>query len=104
MKELEDRILKDGVVLGGEVLKVGNFLNHQIDPKLMQSIGNEFADYFSDKGITRIVTIESSGIAPAVFAGLALGVPVVFARKQKRRMNFILQRCIPLLKMRRVRL
>ncbi|SIO21531.1 xanthine phosphoribosyltransferase [Carnobacterium alterfunditum] len=83
MKELEDRILKDGVVLGGEVLKVDNFLNHQIDPKLMQSIGNEFADYFSDKGITRIVTIESSGIAPAVFAGLALGVPVVFARKQK---------------------
>lgn len=83
MKELEERILKDGVVLGGEVLKVDNFLNHQIDPKLMQAIGNEFADYFSDKGITRIVTIESSGIAPAVFAGLALGVPVVFARKQK---------------------
>lgn len=83
MKELEERILKDGNVLGGEVLKVDNFLNHQIDPKLMQSIGNEFAEHFADKGITRIVTIESSGIAPAVFAGLALGVPVVFARKQK---------------------
>lgn len=83
MKELEERILRDGNVLGGEVLKVDNFLNHQIDPKLMQSIGNEFANYFSDKGITKIVTIESSGIAPAVFAGLALGVPVVFARKQK---------------------
>ncbi|MGY0401736.1 xanthine phosphoribosyltransferase [Carnobacterium jeotgali] len=83
MKELEERILKDGNVLGGEVLKVDNFLNHQIDPKLMQSIGNEFAKHYADKGITRIVTIESSGIAPAVFAGLALGVPVVFARKQK---------------------
>ena len=83
MKELEERILKDGNVLGGEVLKVDNFLNHQIDPKLMQSIGNEFATHFANKGITRIVTIESSGIAPAVFAGLALGVPVVFARKQK---------------------
>ena len=83
MKELEERILKDGNVLGGEVLKVDNFLNHQIDPKLMQSIGNEFAKHYADKGITRIVTIESSGIAPAVFAGLALDVPVVFARKQK---------------------
>ncbi len=83
MKELEERILKDGNVLGGEVLKVDNFLNHQIDPKLMQSIGNEFAKHYAGKGITRIVTIESSGIAPAVFAGLALGVPVVFARKQK---------------------
>ncbi|EDP69314.1 xanthine phosphoribosyltransferase [Carnobacterium sp. AT7] len=83
MKELEERILKDGNVLEGEVLKVDNFLNHQIDPKLMQSIGNEFAKHYADKGITRIVTIESSGIAPAVFAGLALDVPVVFARKQK---------------------
>lgn len=83
MKELEERIIRDGNVLGGEVLKVDNFLNHQIDPKLMQSIGNEFAKHYANKGITRIVTIESSGIAPAVFAGLALGVPVVFARKQK---------------------
>lgn len=83
MKELEERILKDGNVLGGEVLKVDNFLNHQIDPKLMQSMGMEFAKHYADQGITRIVTIESSGIAPAVFAGLALGVPVVFARKQK---------------------
>lgn len=83
MKELKERILRDGNVLGGEVLKVDNFLNHQIDPKLMQSIGNEFAKHYANKGITRIVTIESSGIAPAVFAGLALGVPVVFARKKK---------------------
>ena len=73
MKELEERILRDGNVLGGEVLKVDNFLNHQIDPKLMQSIGNEFAKHYANKGITRIVTIESSGIAPAVFAGLEIG-------------------------------
>ncbi|MCH2806916.1 xanthine phosphoribosyltransferase, partial [Listeria monocytogenes] len=59
------------------------FLNHQIDPGLMPAMGNEFAKRFQDFGSTKIVTIESSGIAPAVFAGLALSVPVVFARKKK---------------------
>lgn len=83
MKLLEERILKDGVVLGTDVLKVDNFLNHQIDPVLMEAMGNEFAAYFADKEITKILTVETSGIAPAVFAGLALGVPVVFARKHK---------------------
>ncbi|MEK4152518.1 xanthine phosphoribosyltransferase [Carnobacterium sp. FSL E2-0243] len=83
MKLLEERILKDGVVLGDNVLKVDNFLNHQIDPILMQEIGNEFAELFKGRGINKIITIESSGIAPAVFAGLAMGVPVVFARKHK---------------------
>ncbi|WP_157454906.1 xanthine phosphoribosyltransferase [Carnobacterium maltaromaticum] len=83
MKLLEERILKDGVVLGDNVLKVDNFLNHQIDPILMQAIGNEFAELFKGRGINKIITIESSGIAPAVFAGLAMGVPVVFARKHK---------------------
>lgn len=83
MKRLEERILKDGVVLGDNVLKVDNFLNHQIDPVLMQAIGNEFAELFKGRGINKIITIESSGIAPAVFAGLAMGVPVVFARKHK---------------------
>lgn len=83
MKLLEERILKDGVVLGDNVLKVDNFLNHQIDPVLMQAIGNEFAELFKGRGINKIITIESSGIAPAVFAGLAMGVPVVFARKHK---------------------
>jgi xanthine phosphoribosyltransferase len=83
MKLLEERILKDGVVLGEDVLKVDNFLNHQIDPVLMQALGNEFARYFADKGITKILTVETSGIAPAVFAGLTLGIPVVFARKHK---------------------
>lgn len=58
-------------------------MNHQIDPLLMQKIGDEFAARFANDGITKIVTIESSGIAPAVMTGLKLGVPVVFARKHK---------------------
>ncbi|AIS60290.1 xanthine phosphoribosyltransferase [Listeria ivanovii] len=83
MKLLEEFIKEKGTVLPGNVLKVDAFLNHQIDPGLMQEIGNEFAERFKGLGITKIVTIESSGIAPAVFAGLALSVPVVFARKKK---------------------
>ncbi|WP_042355823.1 xanthine phosphoribosyltransferase [Bacillus rubiinfantis] len=83
MKRLETRIKQDGIVLSANVLKVDSFLNHQIDPQLMQEIGQEFASRFSTEGITKIVTIESSGIAPAVMAGLFLQVPVVFARKRK---------------------
>lgn len=83
MKLLKDRIQQDGNVLSEEVLKVDSFLNHQIDPELMQAIGKEFADRFMDAGITKIVTIESSGIAPSTMAGLYLGVPVIFARKRK---------------------
>jgi xanthine phosphoribosyltransferase len=82
MKLLEDKIKNDGMVLNENVLKVDSFLNHQIDPQLMNAIGKEFADRFAD-GVTKIVTIESSGIAPAVFAGLHLHVPVIFARKRK---------------------
>ncbi len=81
MNVLEERILQDGVVLNGDVLKVDAFLNHQIDPVLMQKIGEEFAARFKDKKITKIITIESSGIAPAVFTGLVLGVPVIVAKK-----------------------
>lgn len=83
LKLLEEFIQEKGTVLPGNVLKVDAFLNHQIDPVLMQAMGNEFAKRFQDFEITKIVTIESSGIAPAVFAGLALSVPVVFARKKK---------------------
>ncbi len=83
LKILEDRILKDGQVLGHDVLKVDNFLNHQVDPMLMQQMGEEFHRLFKDEKITKILTVESSGIAPAVFAGLAFKVPVVFARKHK---------------------
>ncbi|ETY74825.1 xanthine phosphoribosyltransferase [Lactiplantibacillus fabifermentans] len=83
MRELEERILKDGRVLPGEVLKVDGFLNHQIDPDLMFAMGSEFAHLFRETGVTKILTVESSGIAPAVMTGLQLHVPVVFARKHK---------------------
>lgn len=81
MQALQQKIRDEGSVLSEQVLKVDAFLNHQIDPRLMQQIGHEFALRFRDQGITKIVTIEASGIAPAVMAGLELGVPVIFARK-----------------------
>ncbi|RFS30717.1 xanthine phosphoribosyltransferase [Acinetobacter sp. SWAC5] len=81
MHALEQKILAEGIVLSDEVLKVDSFLNHQIDPVMMQQIGQEFARLFKDAGITKIITIEASGIAPAVMVGLELGVPVIFARK-----------------------
>lgn len=81
MQALQQKILTEGSVLSEQVLKVDAFLNHQIDPVLMQQIGKEFANRFKNTGITKIVTIEASGIAPAVMAGLELGVPVIFARK-----------------------
>ncbi|WP_239254495.1 xanthine phosphoribosyltransferase [Listeria ilorinensis] len=83
MELLEQYILQKGTVLPGNVLKVDAFLNHQIDPVLMQALGQAFSERFKKTGITKIVTIESSGIAPAVFAGLEMGVPVIFARKKK---------------------
>ncbi|MCW9130323.1 xanthine phosphoribosyltransferase [Bacillus paramycoides] len=83
MKVLQKKILNEGKVLSGDVLKVDAFLNHQIDPVLMQEIGKEFAKRFKEDNITKIVTIESSGIAPAVMAALELGVKVIFARKRK---------------------
>lgn len=83
MQLLIEKIKDEGIVLSSSVLKVDSFLNHQIDPELMLEIGKELAERFADSGITRILTIESSGIAPAVMAGLQLKVPVVFARKRK---------------------
>lgn len=83
MELLKRKIEEEGTVLSDEVLKVDAFLNHQIDPELMLAVGEEFASLFGGEGITKIVTIESSGIAPAVMAGLKLGVPVVFARKRQ---------------------
>ncbi|MCM3705768.1 MULTISPECIES: xanthine phosphoribosyltransferase [Bacillaceae] len=83
MDMLIEKIKSEGIVLSPTVLKVDSFLNHQIDPQLMQEVGRVFADRFSNCGITKILTIESSGIAPAVMAGLHLNVPVVFARKRK---------------------
>lgn len=83
MNFLEQKICDEGLVLSSSVLKVDSFLNHQIDPEFMKLIGTEIANRYKSEGITKILTIESSGIAPAVFAGLELGVPVVFARKKK---------------------
>lgn len=83
MNLLKNKIEDEGVVLSDTVLKVDSFLNHQVDPELMMEIGKEFARRFKDLGITKVLTIESSGIAPGVMAALQLNVPLVFARKRK---------------------
>lgn len=83
MKLLEDRIRKDGRVLGENILKVDSFLTHQVDFGLMKEIGQVFADKFQYAGITKVVTIEASGIAPALYVAEALKVPMIFAKKAK---------------------
>lgn len=83
MKLLEERIQKDGTYIGNGILKVDSFVNHQVDPVLMNEAGKEFAKLFMNFSATKILTAEISGIAPAVSAGLHLGIPVVFARKNK---------------------
>ncbi len=83
MKLLEERIQKDGIVKSDEILKVDSFINHQIDPFLMEKMGEEFKRLFSGLGINKILTIESSGIAIAVEAARQFGVPLVFAKKSK---------------------
>jgi xanthine phosphoribosyltransferase len=83
MDLLKKKIEQEGIVLSDTVLKVDSFLNHQIDPQLMLEIGKEFSKRFADEGITKVLTIESSGIAPSVMAALQLNVSVVFARKRK---------------------
>lgn len=83
MKKLEERILRDGQVLGENILKVDSFLTHQVDFSLMKEIGQVFAEAVKDAGITKVVTIEASGIAPAVFVAEALGLPMIFAKKAK---------------------
>ncbi|NMH70129.1 xanthine phosphoribosyltransferase [Bacillus sp. RO3] len=83
MKLLQSKIKAEGLVLSDTVLKVDSFLNHQVDPELMMEIGKEFARRFHDLGITKVLTIESSGIAPGVMAALHMNVPLVFARKRK---------------------
>ena len=83
MKLLEERILKDGNVLGENILKVDSFLTHQVDYQLMKEIGKAFAERFKDAGLTKIVTIEASGIAPALYVAEALELPMIFAKKAK---------------------
>ncbi len=83
MNFLEERIVKDGVVKPGNVLKVDSFLNHQMDISLMEEIGREFKRRFADKHVTKVMTIETSGIGIAAFVAKEFGVPMVFAKKSK---------------------
>ena len=83
MKVLEERILKDGKNLGGGILKVDGFINHMVDPVLMDACGKEFGNRFANVGAEIILTAEISGIAPALMAGRYLDLPVVYARKHK---------------------
>jgi xanthine phosphoribosyltransferase len=83
MQELKDRILQEGKNLGGGILKVDGFINHQVDPALMDACGKEFARRFRDIGATKVLTAEISGIAPALTTAYHLGLPVVYARKSK---------------------
>lgn len=83
MQALKDRILKEGKNLGNGILKVDGFINHQVDPILMDACGKELARRFRHIGATKVLTAEISGIAPAVTTALHLGVPVVYARKHK---------------------
>lgn len=81
MKRLEEKILNEGKVYEGGILKVGSFLNQQIDSDFMMEIGEEIARLFKDQNVTKVITVEASGIAIALAAGAALHVPAVFAKK-----------------------
>ena len=83
MNFLEERIVKDGIVKPGNVLKVDSFLNHQMDIELMEEIGREFKRRFADKHINKVMTIEASGIGIAAFVAREFRVPLVFAKKSK---------------------
>ena len=85
MKLLEDKIRQEGQVIGTDILKVDMFLNHQIDVNLLDEMGKEFFRLFKDKGISKILTVESSGIAIAVMAAKYFNVPVVFAKKSSHK-------------------
>ena len=83
MKQLEEMILKEGKVLPGDILKVGGFLNQNIDTDLLTQMGEEIARLYDGCGVNKILTIEASGIAIAAAAGMAMGVPVLFAKKHR---------------------
>ena len=87
MKFMTERIAREGRALNEDVLLVDSFLNHQVDMELMRQCGDAFAEHFRGKGITRVLTVESSGIAPAGMAALALGVPLVFLKKKTSRIT-----------------
>jgi len=83
MQALKDRILSEGKNLGNSILKVDGFINHQVDPALMDACGKAFAELFAETKPDRILTAEISGIAPALMTGIYMGLPVVYARKSK---------------------
>jgi len=85
MQKLKEAILQRGKAINSDVLLVDSFLNHQVDVPLMKAVGEAFAEYFQGKQFDRVVTIESSGIAPASFTALALGLPLVIMKKQTSR-------------------
>ena len=85
MQMLKEAIVNKGKAINQDVLLVDSFLNHQVDVTLMKHVGEAFAEYFKDRGITRVMTIESSGIAPASFTALAMGLPLVIMKKQTSR-------------------
>ncbi|MEG1847460.1 MAG: xanthine phosphoribosyltransferase [Lachnospiraceae bacterium] len=82
MKLLEDRVLAEGIAVNADVLRVDGFLNHQVDPVLMEEVAKDFAEHFKNQGVTKVVTIESSGIAPALLTAKAMGVPLIILKKQ----------------------
>ena len=83
MKQMEEKILKEGQVLPGDILKVGSFLNQNIDIELLGQMGKEIARLYEGERVTKILTIEASGIAIAAAAGMAMGAPVLFAKKHR---------------------
>ena len=85
MKSLKDTIEQKGLIISDEVLKVDSFLNHQIDCPLVMEMADEFYEHFKDKKITKIVTIESSGVAPSFATACRFGVPMVFTKKAQPR-------------------
>lgn len=83
MKLLKERILQDGKCFEGGILKVDSFINHQMDPTLMKAIAVEFVRRFASERFNKVMTIEASGIAPAIMVGFLLDLPVIFAKKKK---------------------
>ncbi|MBQ9007543.1 MAG: xanthine phosphoribosyltransferase [Atopobiaceae bacterium] len=83
MKQMEEKILREGQVLPGDILKVGSFLNQNIDTEFLGQMAQEFSRLFADSGVTKVLTIEASGIAIAAAVGMEMGVPVLFAKKHR---------------------
>ena len=83
MSYLKEKMLKDAVVVNENVIKVDSFLNHQLDPVVMKEISKEFVEYFNDREITKVMTIEDSGIAPVILVASDLCVPMLFAKKSE---------------------